>query len=66
MRCMDWHLELASRAHEMRRQGREIDEIVQALFGGESVFGGITGGLYTSRQLVSQLLQYRSARTTDL
>ncbi|MGC8906066.1 MAG: MBL fold metallo-hydrolase [Desulfomonilaceae bacterium] len=61
-RCMDWHLELASRAYEMKRQGRKIDEIVQALFGGESVFAGMTGGLYTSRQLVSQLLQYWSTR----
>jgi glyoxylase-like metal-dependent hydrolase (beta-lactamase superfamily II) len=58
LRCMEWYQELASRASEMRRQGRTIDEIVQALFGGESIFAGLTAGLYTSQRLVSQLLDY--------
>ncbi len=58
LRCINWYHELASQASELRGQGRTIDEIVYALFGGESIFAGMTGGLYTSQRLVLQLLNY--------
>lgn len=56
--CMNWYGELASRVSEMRYQGYNTDQMVDALFGGESVLERITGGLYTSRRLVNKLLAY--------
>jgi len=64
LRCMDWYNELASRASEMMSQGYTSYRIVEALFGGESVFERITEGLYSSGRLVDMLLGY-SANEMD-
>ena len=48
---------LSCKAKELGAQGMETKQIVVELFGGESVFDAITGGEYSSANLVKLLLE---------
>lgn len=55
--CIDYLTGLAERAHEMKRSGLTLEDIVKGLFGGEHPFRELTSGQFSSRKLVRSLLE---------
>lgn len=54
--CIDYLTRLAARAQALGRSGASIDVIVQELFGGEHLFAQLTGGKFSTYNLVRSLL----------
>lgn len=60
--CVDRMEALVSEASRLQDEGRTVNDIVDILFGGESIFHKTTGGFYSTRRFVEQLLECRGSR----
>lgn len=49
--------ELAAKAQGLHKQGRNVEEIIQDIFGGEHFFAQMTDGQYTTENLVRSVLK---------
>jgi glyoxylase-like metal-dependent hydrolase (beta-lactamase superfamily II) len=57
---------LISEASKLQREGRSVSEIVDLLFGGESIFYRTTGGMYSTRRFVEKLLECQAPQEQKL
>ena len=58
--CIDYIQDLSQRVGEMERQGLSTSDMVNRLFGRESVLAGLTGGHISSENVVRALLRPES------
>lgn len=55
--CIDYLKNLSAKVKYLKRKGRTVEEIVQNLFGGEHAFAQLTNAQYTTKNLVSSVLE---------
>jgi glyoxylase-like metal-dependent hydrolase (beta-lactamase superfamily II) len=55
--CISYLTDLAAKVRSLHRSGSTIDEILVSEFGGEHVFSQLTNGQFSTRSLISSLLE---------
>lgn len=56
-RCIDYLSGLSRQVHDLHARGLGVEEIVNALFGGEHPFSALTNGQFSSANLVRSILE---------